>query len=469
MLSISVELLHGTFRGDPDGTANTGRLTRGEWPPSPARLFAALVAADGTGDACRVTDGTELEWFERLPSPVIHADPDPVHQPLRPRFVVQHGAAPAKGTHHEYVGRSGAASRAGVRVAPRSPRVVYQWDVAPPNDTILEALRRRAARVGYLGSADSPVRTRVSTEMVAPPAEAGAFVPDHAGGTVINVPVEGDLARWDRLHERWVVHGASVSRSQSPALTHPVPYRSPRSEEPRDRGEVVAWLRLATAVSGRRVSALTALFKEAILSQHQQMHGEPPAVLHGHGFSATGYELARYLALPDAGYPRSRGRIHGLALWLPPGCDAAVHGMARDAAFSIRRLVGHGVDVAVTPRDDEERPMAAHPNRWLRPSSGWATAVPAIHERRHRLDLAEVTRWCEHAGLPAPIDLRSAHTPLIPGALDLAPVEVNRPGRPPLPYSHVELWFEQAIPGPVVIGSGRQRGFGLCVPLDGRA
>ena len=87
--------------------------------------------------------------------------------------------------------------------------------------------------------------------------------------------------------------------------------------------------------------------------------------------------------------------------------------------------------------------MAAHPNRWLRPSSGWATAVPAIHERRHRLDLAEVTRWCEHAGFPAPIDLRSAHTPLVPGALDLAPVEVNRPGRPPLPYSHVELWFER--------------------------
>ena len=35
-----------------------------------------------------------------------------------------------------------------------------------------------------------------------------------------------------------------------------------------------------------------------------------------------------------------------------------------------------------------------------------------------------------------------------------------------LPYSHVELRFAQAISGPVVIGSGRQRGFGLCVPVD---
>ena len=65
MLAVSVEFLHGTFRGDPDGTANTGRLTRGEWPPAPFRLFAALVAADGTRERCTVTDGAELEWFER--------------------------------------------------------------------------------------------------------------------------------------------------------------------------------------------------------------------------------------------------------------------------------------------------------------------------------------------------------------------------------------------------------------------
>ena len=50
--------------------------------------------------------------------------------------------------------------------------------------------------------------------------------------------------------------------------------------------------------------------------------------------------------------------------------------------------------------------------------------------------------------------------------MDLAPVEVNRPGRPGLPYSHVELWFEERVAGPVVIGAGRQRGLGLCAPID---
>jgi CRISPR-associated protein Csb2 len=46
MLAISVELLHGTFRGaSADDTAFMGvDGDSGEWPPSPARLFAALVA-----------------------------------------------------------------------------------------------------------------------------------------------------------------------------------------------------------------------------------------------------------------------------------------------------------------------------------------------------------------------------------------------------------------------------------------
>ncbi len=466
MLAISVELLHGTFRGDPDGTANTGRLIRGEWPPSPARLFAALVAADGTRDRCRVTDGAELAWFERLPPPVIHAHAKPCHQRLEPRYVVRHEGTASKSTHQEYVGRSGALNRPGVRVTPRSPVVVYSWNTESPDRATLVALGRRAARIGYLGASDSPVRLRVTTRLPVSATENDAFIPDQLGHTVINVSEPGDLRMLDRMYDTWIERGASVSRLQFPALRHGRTYLAPGSAKPVDRGEVAAWLRLAVALSGRRISTVTRLFKEAVLSQHQRLHGEPPGVLHGHGFNGGGYDIARYLALPDVGHRWSRGRIHGLALWMPPGCDVTARRMARDAAFAVNRLIGGGVDVSVTPREDEDRPLAAHPDRWRRKSRAWVTAFPAIHERRRTLDLAEVTRWCLHAGLPEPVTFRSTRAPLVAGALDLAPVEVNRRSRPALPYSHVELRFAEAVPGPVVIGSGRQRGFGLCIPVD---
>ena len=465
MLAVSVELLHGTFRGDPDGAANTGRLSRGEWPPAPSRLFAALVAADGTREKCRITDGAELAWFERLPPPVIRAHPQPWHQVLQPRYVALHSGSATKSTHQEYVGRTGALIRPGVRVTPRHPHLVYSWDVESPPAATLDALRRRAARVGYLGASDSPVRLRVMTQTSEPVAAKDAFIPDPRGNALINVSAPGDLDVLDCIYDAWCEFGGAVGRLHYPALRHEVPYRPPRSAAPSPAGAVVAWLRLGASVSGRRVSAITALFKEAVLSKHQSIHGEPPPVLHGHGFGASGYELARFLALPDVGFPRSRGRIHGLALWMPPASDSVTRRRARDAAFAVARLTGRGVDVGVAPRDDMEQPVAANPARWSRPARRWATAFPAIHERRRALDLAEIARWCRHAGLPTPVAFRAARTSLAPGAVDLAPVEVNRLGRPALPYSHVELRFAEPVRGPVVIGAGRQRGFGLCVPV----
>ena len=479
MLAIAVEFLHGTFRGDPDGTAITGRLQRGEWPPSPARLFSALVAADGTYDRCRVTrvtDGRELEWLEQLPSPKIHAGADCHHQPLKTRFVVKHDSRWAgkkkRGTpeevlvHQEYVGRLGVGERPGVRVALSDPRVTYVWDeVAPPDEGVLDALRLRAARVGFLGTADSPARVSVHTEM--PPSATECFLPDKDGDTVIRVTQAGDLEILDRLFDAWVERGASVTPNQFPALKHEQRYRSPSAPVAVDRGQVMAWLQLGRRVSGRRITPLVGLFKAAVLSQHERIHGEPHQVLHGHGFRGKGYEIARYLALPNVGYPRSDGRVQGLALWLPPGTDAEVRRKARDAALAVRRLTGNGLDVAVERRDEEDdRPRATWPTRWLRPSKTWATAFPVIHERRRAVDLPEVTRWCRHAGLPAPIAFWSGRTPLARGALDLAPVEVNREGKPGLPYSHVAIRFAEPVPGPVVIGSGRQRGFGLCVQVD---
>ena len=466
MLIVSVEFLHGTFRGDPEGIANTGKLLHGEWPPSVFRLFAALVAADGTRERCRVTDGSELLWFEQLPPPVIYADPHWLDNPLNPRYVVRHAKELANQTHQEYVARTGTLSRPGIRVALRQPRVLYRWDVEPPSVAIVEALRLRAARVGYLGTSDSPVRMRVAKQMPESDFPDLEFSPDEQGNISVGVPRTGDLRILDNMYDQWCEHGASIARQQYPALRHEERYRTNGKPTQDQYGEVVAWLRLGHSLSGRRISALTACFKDAVLSQHQKIHGEPPRILHGHGFRGRGYEIARYLALPDVGFEYSRGQILGLALWLPRTSDSITRQKARDAAYAIRRLVAPGIEVDVYPRDQAaERPFATNPRRWVRYSRIWTTAIPAIHERHCTLDLPELARWCLHAGLPEPVAFRSTRTPIVPGALDLAPVEVKRPGRPGIPYSHVELHFTEAVAGPVVIGSGRQRGFGLCLPV----
>ncbi|MDE0238073.1 MAG: type I-U CRISPR-associated protein Csb2, partial [bacterium] len=105
MLVFDLELLHGTYRADPDGSAPTGRQSYGEWPPAPSRLLAALIAADGTGGQSSRTTGAELERLAEAGPPMIHADPDPHHQPLQERYVA--GQKRDKSQQQEYVARKG--------------------------------------------------------------------------------------------------------------------------------------------------------------------------------------------------------------------------------------------------------------------------------------------------------------------------------------------------------------------------
>lgn len=467
MLVATVELLHGTYRADPDGSAFTGRATRGEWPPSPLRLLAALVAADGTGERCRHTSGAELAMLEAAPPPRIRATADEQvhHQPLEPRYVVAHKGRPDTAQHQEYPARTGAQVRPGVRVAPRHPVITYVWDLEP-HGSLLRDLAVRAARVGYLGCADSPVRLRIGTELADGPGEW--FEPDPAGRRAIAVPAPGVLDAMDAHHRAWEGDGASVVRSQFPGLRRLAWYRGPRDDAPVDEADTPStlWFTLGAAIAGRRILTVTEAWRASLLDRYQRHVGEPPPVLHGHGLVGRGYDTARYLALPDVGSPRSHGRLHGLALWLPAGTPPEVLAGCREALRSMDRLVGQGFSSPVAPWAGAPRPWAAHPDRWTRRATRWATAVPAVYERRvRRLDLDEVARWCDHAGLPDPVAVRATRSRLLSGAVQLAPSEARRAGRDPKPYAHLEVEFAEPVAGPVVLGGARQWGLGLCAPV----
>ena len=71
-LCISVHFLGGEFHG-------RGDHGEPEWPPSPLRLFQALVAA-----GARLDEGTgqeALQWLERQPAPSIVASERAAVQP----------------------------------------------------------------------------------------------------------------------------------------------------------------------------------------------------------------------------------------------------------------------------------------------------------------------------------------------------------------------------------------------------
>lgn len=466
MLVFDIELLHGTYRADPDGSAPTGRQAYGEWPPAPSRLLAALIAADGTGGQTKHTTGAELEVLAAAGPPMIHADPDPHHQTLEERYVARQGRA--KSQQQEYVARTGVLVRPGVRVAPRNPRVRFVYDVEIGDDDLV-ALGYRAARVGYLGCADSPVNVTVARP--ADQSEDGSedmlWAPDPDGQEIVNVHAAGDVARWAAAFEAWSRHGAtrSQTRRYQPRAHYRHPFGPPVDTQ---LGRAPVWLRFQRPVSGRRAAVVTHGLKQATLKRYQKDHGEPPSWLHGHiNESASDYQLARFLALPNIGHRYSDGKIHGAAVWVPRGVDEIDVRNLASVLASIRSLsLADGSRVTV---DRSRRSRTTNPQRWQGPARRWVTALPAVSDRHQRIDSTAVIRWCEQAGLPKPVQIRISRRPLLPGGIDLHPTETRRPGHAQTrPYAHVGLIFEERIAGPVVIGAARSYGLGLCAPRDPR-
>lgn len=474
MLAIGVELLAETLRAtSADDLAATGDSDPGEWPPSPARLFAAFVAADGTGDRQRVTTGGELRLLEQAAPPRILADgaSDVARSVLRTRFVVKNRRKRKneKQIAQEYPARAADMVRPGTRMSPRTPRLWFTWPDLQIGEVELAALRARAARIGYLGCSDSPVRVQVRTEMPDEQTLATWEPGGEEGADRVALPVTypGFLDALDDHFARFT-SGESVRRIWMASVRR---WYSTGSADTEPLKPAVVWLRFENPLPGRQALAVAEALRRATLELYDRWSApEPgvlPPVLLGHGFTGTGYHHVHWLVLPDAGRRYARGRLHGAAVWFPPGTPAGVVAGVRRALGHLSELVtATGRSTLVRLYDGAARPLAASPRWWSGPARRWATVLPVVHERWGKLDIEQVRLWCRHAGLPDPDAFRSAPVPFVEGALTLRPEEVHRAGRERRPYSHLLLEFDTPVTGPVAIGRSRQFGMGLLLPID---
>jgi CRISPR-associated protein Csb2 len=472
MLTVSVELLHGVLRaGTADDTALSGAGGAAEWPPSPARIFAALVSGAGTGERPPSHVATlGLDLLQTAPPPQIYASgPSDVNvTAVNDRYVVidEH----SQGSVQEYPARSAQRVSPGARVSPRDSRVSYVWPDLDASEEELAALRFRAARVPYVGCADSPATVTISTTQ--PPTDLPEWVADNDGSIVLPVLDPDLLERLDDSFNRWS-SGQPVRRSWF--HTELCRYRSP--DDPPDGtpdGEApfTVWVRFSKAINGRRLVRVAETLRAAVLTHVEEITGSRdavPAVLHGHlQQRGEGQHSARWLPLPTVGTPYADGRIRGACIWLPSTATPEQRELTRQAVSRINELILPGVfgtDVSVF--DGTSRPWTSHPWRWIGPTSRWVSVTPVVHDRHSKrgVQLKSVARWCLHAGLPEPIAFRESPVPLTHGSIRLSRSDLGRGDRLKGPVSFFELEFKDPVRGPVVLGRGRGFGLGLCAPV----
>lgn len=436
-----------------------------EWPPHPARLFSALVAAY---KECDLGDGARaaLEWLETLPEPRIYAKP-PEHE----------GAV--RDTHGIFVPVNDSSTIPERRprqvrwfpaFTPQDAHVWFIWNDVAEAEQHVGALQRIAENVTYLGHSMSPVRVCVSDAVPEP-----TMIPDRTGNIMLRTTGKGRLRHLEetyRLREKNVTIQPHLGRVTRYRLSGEV--QAKRSESLFRHAFVFERVD-GPALPVESTAKLTGTVRKAILD----LYPDPvPEVISGH--EADGKQSDRpHLAvtpLPDVGHRYADGHIMGFALWLPLDLQTEILNTLEDALLGLDSLTlgKHGVwKIRQVSADIATRAAAGlRLTTYTKPHQTWASVTPVVFGRFPKKsqvgpgkDGGKIfAELCDLIGLPKPVEARLGSVSAFhgaPKASECVPSErfTNRL------RAHVVIRFPEPVDGPLLIGAGRYIGFGLCRPL----
>ncbi|PCC68198.1 CRISPR-associated protein Csb2 [Nannocystis exedens] len=469
-----------------------------EWPPSPARVFQALVAGVIRANNLADDDRALLKQIESLPPPIIAAPPARPGQ--RVALFVPNNDADTLG---DDLGRI-AEIRAKKLVAPRliegEAKFVYVWPLDDAEGVNFEVVDRIAAALYQLGrgidmawaTTEFLDEEALEERLLAHP---GSVHRPGAGAVPLALacPVPGSLAslvrRFDETSRRLRPNPAGGATAQlfvqpsKPSFVQ-VPYDSAphrwvfELHRSQDADDLVSWpLRRAAELVTRLRDGAAERLKSGLPAQADVVE----RVLIGR--KADGADTApsewriRLAPLPSIGHEHADLAIRRVVVEVPAGGPLAPLDIRW--AFS-----GLQVDAFVlTPALDDK--MLA---RYTASARCWRTITAAAlpeparrrriepaRQREEAKDAAERMREEERAAQAVAVALRHAKVGARPLRLrvqrepfdargDRAEVFADNTRFRKERLWHVEIEFERPVTGPLLLGDGRFLGLGLLAP-----
>lgn len=228
---------------------------------------------------------------------------------------------------------------------------------------------------------------------------------------------------------------------------------------------------------------LTEVLRHTIMSHCPEQ--PPPEWLCGHGpdGKASGQPHLAFVPLPFIGHDHADGRIMGAALVLPRHIDPAHAGrclgpILREDNGEPRRLRLFDAAWLDCEAELETRwPPPQHSlqkDPWIGPARRWASVTPTVldrhHEGRDKWERAaeSVRLSCTRIGLPAPTEVVLHPDSLFRGAprSSTFPRLTRKRDQGRMHHTHALLEFDREVAGPVLVGAGRFRGYGLFRPFE---
>ena len=212
----------------------------------------------------------------------------------------------------------------------------------------------------------------------------------------------------------------------------------------------------------------------------------PPEWFSGHRAGGAPSREAHMALVPLAfvGSPHANGSIMGIGLVLPRALQPAEAGNCLEPILrstetglpreDLRLFDGRWLSCRIELETRERTPWNLAPAAWKGPARTWASVTPVVLNRhfdgqeRFEKSAESLKDACQHIGLPRPSEVLLHTVSLVEGAPHAREfphlVRSHDGGRQR--HTHAVIIFDEPVAGPVLIGAGRFRGYGLCRPMD---
>ena len=450
MLEISVRFLGGEFVAQTPGRTS-------EWPPHPARLLYALIAAWYDG-GCPRDEGETLRWLESQNAPEIvacRAAPAEIYEAWVsmnsvPNWHKKGGKRPTMPKARQL--------RSSRYVGDTPVAFVWDVDVPPRQEGRLRDLCRRCTR---LGSAESLVAMTVRRRA---DLHGPAWRPS-TSGTMLRVAMPG------------IVDAIATTETLIPGRVLPCDWRAYRWSTSRRPSRMITVGLARGSCPVEHAPALAGQLRRSLIAMAEAEQIPLRPILHGR--EEDGSPLRRshlhFCPLPHVGFRHSAGAVLGVSFIVPPNADESDRAyvervVAAWFAHDAELTMAGGRVLTFGPADSRR---TLTDERWCRASAVWQTVIPMelprhVAKRRewNRDDWdrisAEIARACSQADLPVPLEVEASNTPFTIGS----PNARNVRGPHRRPVVHTRVLFPHAVEGPIVVGAGRHLGYGLMEPVE---
>jgi CRISPR-associated protein Csb2 len=514
-LVIAVRFHDGRYHGHSD------------WPPSPARLFQALVAGVGQGEALAEKDQCAFAWLESLEAPVIAVPPMRAGQGFR-NYVPNNDRDSVEGrefrNHREYL-KALADIRAPKLIRPvlfnAETPLLYVWKFDSESEAVTNAQRTCAIAqhlyqlgrgVDMAWAWGEIVEDREAAERLA--AYVGAiYRPGYGVGAVtLDVPFEGSLRSLIKRHASMRARFQTVYepelRKEEPDRKVTIRQVFVQPPKPRfrqvaydcpptgllfdlidSRGKLSTWpLHRVVELTTRVRDGAAERLKGALTGQAETVHN----VFIGRRDAAETDKSARLCisSLPSIGHRYSDHAVRRILIEIPPNCPLGVDDV--EWAFSGLPLVSeHGEILCELTAGADRGMLMNYGVEDAPPAHVWRSITPAAlpqQAARRRIEPTPLRQRDEQKGGCERVNEENRAAEAVYHALrhaDIrAKVETIRVQREPFDAKgerveafapgtrfpkerlwHVEIAFAERVRGPLVLGDGRYLGLGLMAPV----